>query len=168
MSRVCSWWRWFLIKYIFLCLLGGKSGYGGKGYYMRRGKSYYKKGEIWLYSGISPGEKLLYSQFSGGKGYYIASFPGGGNLARGKGYYTIPSPICVSAFLGPPHPHPLLQHSPDRGAPVHCRRDTCRRPSAYRRFSGSLAAEMRPYQPIPPLKRRDNKYKEPDGNDVTG
>ena len=45
----------------------GKPGYGGKGYYMRRGKSYYKKGEIWLYSRISPGEKLLYSQFSGGK-----------------------------------------------------------------------------------------------------
>ena len=39
----------------------------GKGYYMRRGKSYYKKGEIWLYSRISPGERLLYSQFSGGK-----------------------------------------------------------------------------------------------------
>ena len=50
-----------------MCLLGGKSGYGGKGYYMRRGKSYYKKGEIWLYSRISPGERLLYSQFSGGK-----------------------------------------------------------------------------------------------------
>ena len=31
-------------KIKFLCLLGGKSGYGGKGYYMRRGKSYYKKG----------------------------------------------------------------------------------------------------------------------------
>ena len=39
----------------------------GKGYYVRRGKSYYKNGEIWLYSRISPGEKLLYSQFSGGK-----------------------------------------------------------------------------------------------------
>ena len=52
------------------------------------GKTYYKKGEIWLYSRISPGEMLLYSHFSGGKGYYIASFPGG-NLARGKGYYTI-------------------------------------------------------------------------------
>ena len=72
-----------------MCLLGGKSGYGGKGYYMRRGKSYYKKGETWLYSRISPGEKLLYSQFSGGKATIIASFPGG-NLARGKGYYTIP------------------------------------------------------------------------------
>ena len=44
---------------------------------MRRGKSYYKKGEIWLYSRVSPG-----------KGYYIASFPGG-NLARGKGYCNV-------------------------------------------------------------------------------
>ena len=42
-------------------------GGGGKGYYMRRGKSYYKKGENWLYSRISQGERLLYSQFSGGK-----------------------------------------------------------------------------------------------------
>ena len=41
------------------------------------GKTYYKKGEIWLYSRISPGEcyyiasfpgeRLLYSQFPGGK-----------------------------------------------------------------------------------------------------
>ena len=66
------------------------------GYYMRRGKSYYKKGKVWLYSRISPGERLLYSQFSGGKSYYIASFPRG-NLARVKGYYTIPTGDAYSS-----------------------------------------------------------------------
>ena len=40
---------------------------GGERLLYEEGKSYYKKGEIWLYSRISPGERLLYSQFSGGK-----------------------------------------------------------------------------------------------------
>ena len=40
------------------------------------GKTYYKKGEIWLYCGISPGEMLLYSQFSGERLLY-SQFSGG-------------------------------------------------------------------------------------------
>ena len=44
---------------------------------MRRGKSYYKKGESGYIVGFPRGKGYYIASFPG-KGYYIASFPGGG------------------------------------------------------------------------------------------
>ena len=62
------------LRQIRIQLTRGKNGYIVD---FPQGKFGYKRGEIWLYSQISPGGKLLYSHFSGGKFYYIAIFPGG-------------------------------------------------------------------------------------------